>query len=137
MYERMLDKSARPTLEQMTAYCGEAGPWYQRLCSFLEGQAEIEGEIRFPYGNHYGWGVSYRRGKKLICTLFCEDGAFTMMLRLSNAQYAAVYDKLSAGAQQVVDARYPCSDGGWIHLRVLGQTQFEDAKKLLSLKLLG
>lgn len=118
----------------MIAYCGDAGNWFEQLSGYLEQQAGVQDEIRFPYGNRYGWGISYRRGKKLICTLFCEAGAFTMMLRLSNKQYETVYEELSVSTQQEVDSRYPCSDGGWIHLRILGQNQFEDAKKLLGLK---
>ena len=53
---------------------------------------------------------------------------------LSNKQFSFIYDKLNNYSQEVIDNKYPCSDGGWIHYRVVTQEQFEDIQKLLEIK---
>lgn len=43
-------------------------------------------KITFPYGNHYGWAITHRKGQKLICRIFPE--------------------------KELIDNKYPCNDGG-------------------------
>lgn len=38
--------------------------------------------------------------------------------------------------QEVIDKKYPCSNGGWIQYRVICQEHYEDIKKLLEVKCL-
>ena len=60
MYERMLDKSNKPCLSQIIEYIGKDG--YARLCkleTYLKTQYNLSRELRFPFGNNYGWGYKY------------------------------------------------------------------------------
>ena len=45
------------------------------------------------------------------------------------------YTHLLDETKEVVDNRYPCGEGGWIHYRVTDRKQMEDAKLLLRVKL--
>lgn len=56
------------------------------------------------------------------------------MIRLTNVQYQAIYEKLAKYTQEYIDNKYPCGDGGWIHYRVTCQEHYEDIKKLLAVK---
>ena len=134
MYERMLDKSCEPSAEDMASYCGENRERFHALNGYLSAQLHTTQEIRFPYGHQYGWSVTHRKGKKLICDVFAESGAFTVMLRLSDALYMSVYQSLGAHTQQLIDGRYPCGDGGWIHDRITCDEQLNDIEVLLRLK---
>ena len=134
MYERLLNKQVVPTFEELVAYCGENGALFQKLNEQLSQLHGTEQEIRFPYGNHYGWGVAHRKKKKLICDIFAEAGAFTVMLRLSNRQFDSVYEQLQAYTQNYIDNKYPCGEGGWIHYRVLNEEHFNDIMQLLAVK---
>ena len=134
MYERMLDKQTVPTMETLTAYCGENGACYAQLCGMLEQACGAQGTIVFPYGNRYGWGVSFRQKKKLVCNVFAENGAFTVMMRLSDAQFGGVQDSLGADARACVAHRYPCGDGGWVHVRVTEAAHLADVLRLLRAK---
>lgn len=134
MYERMLDKQNRPTLDDMAAYCGENRALFTQIHAWLSDVCGTTQEIVFPYGNHYGWAVAHRKKKKLICNVFAEDGAFTVMMRLSNAQFDLVYDQLEPETQACIDGKYPCSDGGWIHDRVTCAARYHDVQKLLEVK---
>ena len=131
MYERMLDKQNEPTIAEMTAYCGENGELFALLNEWL---AQTYGTVQkptFPYGNHYGWGIAHRSKKKLLCNIFPEDNAFTVMVRLSDRQFASVYGNMQKYTQEYMDHKYPCGDGGWIHYRVKCKEHLEDIMKLL------
>ena len=134
MYERMLNKQSSPTMEEMTKFCGENSERFSLLNQWLTDSFSTEQKIVFPYGNSYGWGAAHKKKSKLICNVFAENGAFTVMMRLSNKQYKSVYDKLSEYARDIIDNKYPCGDGGWIHCRVTCEEHFDDIKKLLSVK---
>lgn len=135
MYERMLDKRKKPALEEMIACCGARAALFSDFLSGLERLPDVQREVRFPYGNHYGWSVTYRRKKRLLCDVFPEAEAFSVMLRLSGAQLAAVYDQVLPYTQDCIDHKYPCGDGGWLHYRVLRPEHLQDALTLVRNKL--
>lgn len=134
MYERMLDKLAKPTIEEMAVFCGENAERFSLLNEWLASVFHTDERIVFPYGNHYGWGVSHKVKNKLICNIFAEDNAFTVMMRLSDRQYQTVYSQLQEYARGLIDNKYSCGDGGWIHYRVTEEEQFDDIKTLLAVK---
>lgn len=107
---------------------------FSKINDFLLDFPDIERSIRFPYGNKYGWSATYRKKKKLICDVFAESGAFTVMIRLTNKVLDGVYGQLHKSAQEQVDGRYPCGDGGWVHFRVVTDDDLEYALLLLSNK---
>ncbi len=134
MYERMLDKLTMPTIEEMAGYCGENAELFSALNEFLVSTFETEQKVVFPYGNKYGWGIGHYKKKKLMCNIFAEAGAFTVMVRLTNTQYGAIYDSLEKYTQEYIDNKYPCGDGGWIHYRITCKQHLEDIKKVLAVK---
>ena len=134
MYERMLNKQVKPTTEEMASFCGENRDYFILINQWLSDTFETEQQIVFPYGNKYGWGIAHRKGKKLLCNVFAEDNAFTVMMRLSDKQYKTVYDKVQRQTQEYIDNKYPCGDGGWIHYRIICEENFDDVKLLLSAK---
>lgn len=134
MYKRMLNKQAEPSIEEMTAFCGENAERFSLLNEWLASAFHTEQKVVFPYGNHYGWGVAHKIKNKLICNIFAEDNAFTVMMRLSDQQYQTVYDRIQEYARDYIDNKYPCGDGGWIHYRVTGGEHFDDIKTLLAVK---
>lgn len=134
MYERMLNKSDVPTVDTMTAYCGGPAALFTKLNEWLSAEYDTEQTTVFPYGNSYGWGIAHRRKGKLVCNVFPENGAFAVMLRLSDLQFASVYDRLGDYAKNYIDNKYPCNDGGWIHYRVTDKEQLADALTMLAVK---
>ncbi len=134
MYERMLNKQEEPTMAEMTAHCKDCAELFTRLNAWLTEEYGTDQSITFPYGNGYGWGVAHRKNKKLICHVFAEENAFTVMMRLSDKQFASIYGKVQTGTQEQIDHKYPCGDGGWLHYRITCREQLDDAQTLLSVK---
>lgn len=134
MYERMLNKDAMPTAAEMAAYCAQTAAWFIQLNEWLSQVYSTTQNIVFPYGNHYGWCISHRKKKKLLCNIFAEKNAFTVMMRLSDEQFAIVYGQVQAYTQAYIDNCYSCGDGGWIQYRVTCEDHFDDIRKLLEVK---
>ena len=134
MYQRMLNKQEEPTIAQMKAYCRACADLFTQLNDWLSGTFSTSQSVTFPYGNKYGWGIAHRKNKKLICHVFAEENAFTVMMRLSNKQFASIYDKVQTSTREQIDHKYPCGDGGWIHYRVTCREQLEDIQTLLTAK---
>lgn len=134
MYERMLNKQVAPSIADLTAYCGENAELFALMNEWLSQTYGTVQTIVFPYGNQYGWGVAHRKKKKLICNVFAENNAFTVMVRLSDKQFEAVYSQVGRDTQDCIANRYLCGDGGWIHYRVTDREHFHDIQKLLTVK---
>lgn len=134
MYERILNKQVVPTIEEMTEFCGENADLFSMLNEWMSTTFNTEQRIVFPYGNKYGWAIAHKKKTKLICNVFAEDNAFTVMMRLSDKQYNTIYEELKEYTQKYIDKKYPCGNGGWIHYRVKCKEHFEDIQKLLSVK---
>ena len=70
MYERMLNKQAVPTIEEMTSYCGVNAELFTMLNQWLSNQYCTLQETVFPYGNHYGWGICSQIKEKAALQYF-------------------------------------------------------------------
>ena len=121
----------------MAAFCGVCGELFQRLNMWLGEEYGTFQEIVFPYGNKYGWGVAHRIKNKLICNILAENGSFTVMMRMTDAQFASVYDTVSDYARGFIDNKYPCGGGGWIHYSVSCAEHLHDAELLLKMRISG
>lgn len=135
MYERMLDKQVMPSFVDMTKHCGEKAELFLSLNEWLVTTLKTTSKIVFPYGKKYGWGQGYYYKTKLICNVFPENNALTVMMRLSEQQIEVVYKQVRKDLQMFIDNKYPCGDGGWIHYRLTTQEQLDDIKKTLSIKI--
>ncbi|MDD6069308.1 MAG: DUF3788 domain-containing protein [Clostridiales bacterium] len=133
----MLDKQAKPTIVEMTEFCAENAELFSMINDWLTTAFNTEPKVVFPYGNKYGWGIGHYKKKKLMCNIFAESGAFSVMMRLSNKQYDTVYNELQKYTQEHIDNKYPCGDGGWIRYRVICQEHYKDIQKLLTIKCLS
>lgn len=118
----------------MTEYCTENAERFFMINEWLAKTYNTEQKIVFPYGNKYGWAIGHYKMKKLMCNIFAENGAFTVMIRLTNAQCEAIYDGVKKYTQEHIDNKYPCGDGGWIHYRVICQEHYTEILKILDIK---
>lgn len=54
MYERMLNKEIKPSIEDVSLYIGSSAELFHMFNSFLSDNYKTTQEIRFPYGKEYG-----------------------------------------------------------------------------------
>ncbi len=138
MYERMLDKLNEPSIEAIHNYIGEASAIL--LNAFEETMRlryELNRDLKFPFGNNYGWGFKYSHKAKHLCYLFFEKDAITVMLQIGGSLVPKLENLLPEclpKTRYYWDNRYPCGDGGWIHYRILNKEELSDLLKLLAIK---
>lgn len=139
MYERLLDKSNPPKACDLEKILGEeAFSALTELEQFLQSHYQLSREMKFPFGNAYGWGYKYSHKSSHLCYAFFEKGAFTVTLQLGDPCAEAVEKALPGLSEKASDLwknRYPCgSRGGWIHYRVLEKKELPDVIALLKIK---
>lgn len=135
MYERLLDKTLSPSFTDLLKYSGACSDLWVELDDYLQSEYSAEQQIRFPYGNKYGWSTKYSLKNRHICDVFAENGAFALHFRVNNDCLNTVYDGLSDYSKKICDEKYPCGEGGWLTYRVLSQEHLIDVKKILLAKI--
>lgn len=138
MYERLLDKNKKPTMDEVYEVLGKDGVELLKILEgFLNTHYTLSAELRFPFGNSYGWGIKYSHKNTHLCYLFFEKGAFTITIQLGKNELPKLSEKLPAlspKTNELWENRYPCGEGGWIHYRVLDQDDLKQIIELISIK---
>ncbi|KPU46138.1 hypothetical protein OXPF_02480 [Oxobacter pfennigii] len=139
MYERLLDKNNPPAENFISELMGVKG--YTLLLQFedfLNHNYHISREMKFPFGNNYGWGYKYSHKSSHLCYAFFESGAFTITLQLGDncaPQINQILPGLSQKVKELWQNRYPCGEqGGWIHYRVTDSDDLNDVLELVKVK---
>jgi hypothetical protein len=138
MYTRLLDKDVTPTEASIKEYLGpESYCTLLQLEKFLDEQYILNRELKFPFGNQYGWGYKYSHKLKHLCYAFFELGAFTITLQLGDTcvpEVERLLPTISAKARELWKNRYPCgTEGGWIHYRVTTNDELTDIIELIKI----
>ncbi|AIZ56274.1 hypothetical protein Mpt1_c03800 [Candidatus Methanoplasma termitum] len=139
MYERLLDKSIIPNEATIAEHIGPESR--RRLNDFendLRSNHLLSRELKFPFGNNYGWGYKYSHRSAHLCYVFFEKGAFTVTLRIGDKHVPLIEDILPSMLPKTKDLwrdRYPCGEhGGWIHYRILTDNEVGDVVKLVKIR---
>jgi len=139
VYERLLDKSVPPSEGFIRKYLGTES--YNNLLlleKYLNNHYDFQKEMKFPFGNNYGWGYKYSHKSSHLCYAFFESGAFTITLQLGDSCVPAVnrvLPTLSTKAKELWKNRYHCGKhGGWIHYRVISNDELSDVFTMITAK---
>lgn len=138
MYERMLDKLKEPLITEIHEYIGENS--FLLLNIFeetMKQRYDLKRDLRFPFGNNYGWGYKYSHKTKHLCYVFFEKDAITIMLQIGGnlvQKLEKVLPECLPKTKSYWNNRYPCGEGGWIHYRVLNSEELNDVIRLLTIK---
>ena len=140
MHKRLLDKNSQPTVEFIESYLGtQCHGLLTEFDNLLNRSYQITREMKFPFGNYYGWGYKYSHKASHLCYAFFEARAFTVMLQLGGncvAKVQQVMPKLLPKTVDLWENRYPCGKqgGGWIHYRVMNRKEMQDVIALVKIK---
>jgi hypothetical protein len=137
--KRLNDKSKQPAQELIRDFMGENA--WQRLLRFEEMLAErynLNIEMKFPFGNEYGWAFRYSHNKSLLLYVFFEQNGFCATISISDKGAEKVENILTdllPKTQSLWEHRYPCGkNGGWIHYSVESYDELADIVRLVNVK---
>ena len=137
--KRLFEKTHQPTEGEIKSFIGN-NAWQQLMNfeSMLHKCYNLNREIKFPFGNNYGWSFRYTHNKTLLLYVFFEEGGISCTLSISDKgapKAEAMQGDLQPDIQQLWKNRYPCGDiGGWIHCSIEDGKELSDIVKLLSAK---
>ena len=136
--ERFMDKSIVPTSLQIDNLLGrEAVSRLIKFESFLKNNYDLIRELKFPFGNNYGWGYKYSCKNKLLCYVFFEKGSFTVTVTIGKSELKRLYqelDNMLPKTKELWGNRYPCGDGGWVHYPLKNDNELLDIEKFICVK---
>jgi len=85
MYERLLDKNNPPSINFIEEFLGKKNySILLHLETFLNSNYFLTREMKFPFGNNYGWGYKYSHKSSHLCYVFFESSAFTVTLQIGD-----------------------------------------------------
>ena len=139
MPERMLDKQIIPTEEEIGKFIGEKSiENMEFLINCLNNVFKIKMELKFPFGNNYGWGYKVSDKSKHLFYIFFEKNNITIMLQIKGIKTKIEkekFSKLSEEGKSYWENRYPCGEnGGWIHYRIKNKKQLKDIGIFLNIR---
>jgi len=139
IHVRMLNKQVTPTIDDIKNHCGEKSFGYiNTVKDALDKIFEINMELKFPFGNDYGWGYKVGYKSKHLFYLFFEKNSINMMLQIggiNTEKEIEKYNQLSEEGKKYWENKYPCGkNGGWIHYRISNKKQLKDIGIFLSIK---
>ena len=138
MNERMLDKNHRPSEDEIERFVG-AGSWNNigLIKEKLNKAFDLHVELKFPFGNNYGWGYKFSHKAKHLFYLFFENKSLTLFMQINEPESdrgRELLNSLSDEGRKCWETKYPCSNGGWIRYRFFDSTGLYDVGKFISLR---
>ncbi len=137
--KRLSEKSPQPTEEFVRIFMGDDA--WQRLMRFeelLRERYDLSREMKFPFGNTYGWSFRYAHKKSLLLYVFFEEGGFCCTISIGDKGARAVetmLDSLRPEIQEIWKNRYACGvDGGWLNRSVASDDELPDLVRLVGVK---
>jgi hypothetical protein len=139
MFERMLEKSNLPNVCEIQKYVGKKATSYtDSIIGNLKKEYDVKTELKFPFGNNYGWGYKISLKTRHLCYVFFEKKAITVTIQIKSIENdfcKAKYEELSDEGKDYWNKRYPCGNGGgWIHYRLLNDMHYFDIGKFIMMK---
>jgi hypothetical protein len=135
-YERLLNKTATPTNQDILDTIGEKSHLWIYMNQFIEENYDFNKELAF-FSKNYGWTVRYRKSNKTLVSCFPEDGAFSVLLVLGQKESDKVNeirDKLNENFLSVFDSTEQLRDGRWMWIRILKQEDLDSILKVIQVK---
>lgn len=135
----MTEKFHQPTQEVVRLFMGD-NAWQRlmRLEDMLRERYELNREMKYPFGNEYGWGFRYSHRKSLLLYAFFEQDGFCCTISINDKgapQVEAMLGDLLPETQAFWTNRYRCgANGGWIHCSIAGDDELLDIVRLVGVK---
>ena len=138
MGNRMLDKNSVPTEKEILEFIGnDANNLLKQFEEEFNKQYYMQKELKFPFGNNYGWGYKYSHKTKHLCYVFFEIGEIDVMLQISSKDNEKLNEVINGGlllTKELWKNKYPCSNGGWINYRPKTTEDIKEIMRLLAFK---
>jgi hypothetical protein len=135
-YERFLDKAQIPSENAILTALGLTKVLWLDIHEYIRQNYHFVPELVY-FTKNYGWSVRCRKGKKTLCYLFPESGAFSILIVLGKEEAERVdliKDQLNDTQKQIFENTEQLHDGRWMWIRVREINDVISFKLLLAAK---
>jgi hypothetical protein len=133
----MIDKTHLPNDAAILQFLGKkASSNWLTIKQFIEASYEPMIETRF-WGVNNGWTIRFRKGGRTLCSLFPEQGAFSVLIVLGKKESNRILSgslELSPRIHKIIQDTKQLHDGRWVWIRVLSVLDLIDIQKILQVK---
>ncbi len=129
------DKRREPSATEILDVLGPAADAWGAFGQHVREAYPVKEDLKFMYGEKYGWALRFRRGDRLLTALYPASGAFVVQVILGGPALEQVErSDLGMNARHALEAAHPYAEGKWLFVRVESQTDAENARHLVALK---
>ncbi len=123
-----------PTPEQIAAILGSRRFLWESITAFLSESYGASEELKY-YGKSYGWMVQYRRGGKLLVSLYPKSNGLVAQVVLPEPVVEAILAQpIGEKTRLAIEAANQYAEGRWIYLDVWTDHEVEDLRTMIMLK---
>ncbi len=137
-HERMMNRDQKPTKNDIITFISNAeaiSAWNQ-IQEYLATHYDLFMEIIY-YGDNYGWVVRYQKSGRTIVSLFPEKESFSFLIVYGKKEidkFSTQESEFSPAIVEIFQNTKRLHDGKWLWIRVTDSSNFENLKKLLTIK---
>ncbi len=123
-----------PSAEEITAVIGSRLPLWQSIASFIVETYGAREDLKY-YGKSYGWMVQYRRGTKLLASLYPQRNGLVAQVVLPEPLVEAVLAQpIGEKTRLSIESANQYTEGRWVYLEVWTEHEVEDLCLMLAIK---
>ena len=135
-YSRMLNKSEKPSENQILKLIGSRIDLWERIHKYVNGNYDFRPELVF-FTKKYGWTIRYRKSGKTLCYFFPEDDAFSILIVLGakeSEKVELIKNRLNKKVKTIFENEEQLHDGRWMWIRILEKSDIDSLILLLHAK---
>jgi len=133
---RLTDEGNPPSEQDILGAVGRRASLWTDLQDHLKKYSDFKPHLIY-YGRKYGWTLRYSDDDKTLCSLFPEQGAFTVLIILGKKELpetVAHRDDLSPYVRMLFENTKQMHDGRWLWIPILTSDDLDSIKLLLRIK---
>lgn len=133
----ILDSRIEPTIKQLGEYVGNQ-LWHD-FCNYLIAEYKIKPHLDYSKCSWQpGWNVKFKKAGKNLCTLYPQDGYFTVLIVIGNKEKEAVETLLSTFTSKLQEIYNETKEGNgqrWLMIDLEDDDNcYLGVKELIALK---
>jgi len=135
-YSCFVDRSLKPTLEDVRTALGKACDAWDEMEAHLSDAYGLKGSLHFLYGRRYGWALRFERAGKLALAMYPNHNRITVQVILGRAQVAqATGIRLPSRVLKALSSSKPYPNERWLFVALSSRQGAREMRSLLKLKL--
>jgi hypothetical protein len=129
------DKKNQPTIAEFYRMLDGKLTIWEELIKFIREKYPAQEDIKFMYGQKYGWALRFRIKERLLVALYPLKNDFTVQIILNTgAIQQAQKMKLGKNVRQTIEHAKPYPEGRWLFIPVKSKKDIRDIQQLLDLR---